>query len=51
MVNNLTELERQAKEMQKAYHKAWRDKNKEKIKKYNKQYWERKILKEKCEVK
>lgn len=28
----------------KRYHKQWRDKNKDKIKQYNKNYWEKKAL-------
>lgn len=43
----MTENEKKqaAKAAQKAYHKAWRSKNKERVKTYNENYWIRKITK------
>lgn len=35
-----------AKEKRKEYYRKWRKNNKEKIKKYNSNYWERKAIKE-----
>jgi len=33
------------------YHREWRRKNKQRIQKYNEQYWERKALKNKIQYK
>lgn len=35
--------ENRVKEAQRAYQRAWRKKNPEKVKEYNRKYWERKI--------
>lgn len=36
-----TALEK-ADEARRAYHKAWRDRNRDRIRQYNKRYWEKK---------
>ena len=35
--------ENRVKEAQRAYQRAWRKKNPEKVREYNRRYWERKI--------
>ena len=30
--------------LRRAYHKQWRDRNKDKVKQYNKNFWEKKAL-------
>ena len=47
-MNNLTDkqLEELAKEKQREYQREWRKKNPDKVKEYNKSYWERRALRE-----
>ena len=39
-----SQTDNRARELQREYMRAWRSRNKEKIKQYNKRYWERKAL-------
>ena len=38
------EMQKAITEEKRQYHKQWRDKNKDKIKKYNENYWKKKAL-------
>ena len=39
-------MDEKAKKLRREYHKEWRKKNKELVKKYNAQHWERKAQKQ-----
>lgn len=40
------EYERKAREAQREYNRQWRARNKDKVKEYNKRYWERRAQRE-----
>ena len=41
----MTDLEKEIRAERNKYNKEWRNKNKDKVKQYNKSYWERRVLK------
>ena len=45
----MTELELLAKDERNTYARAWRAKNKDKVKQYNENHWKRRVLKKQAE--
>ncbi len=44
----MTNLEKEIRAERNKYNKEWRNKNKDKVKQYNKSYWARRVLKQKA---
>lgn len=42
MLHTATEQEQKARDIQREYYRQWRMQNKDKIKEYNRRYWEKK---------